>query len=75
MATTALTVTLTSKTAIRFKNIKIHTENSYQSEFLFIQDNVYNDYRTIFYHLLHQWMKIWESGHKLKQGHKLLRLP
>ena len=32
--------------------------NSYQPEFLFIQDNVYNHYRKIFYHLLHQWMKI-----------------
>ena len=50
MATTALTVTLTSKTAIHI--------NSYQSEFLFIQDNISNDYRKVFHHFLHQWMKI-----------------
>ena len=57
------------------KIFKIHTDNSYQSEFLFIQDNVYTDYRTIFNHLLHQWMKIWKSGRKLRQRHKLVRLP
>ena len=28
-----------------------------------------------FYHLLHQLIKIWKSGHKLRQGHKLVRLP
>ena len=57
------------------KILKIHTDNSYQSELLFIQDNVYNDYRTVFYHLLHQWIKIWKSGYKLRQSHKLVRLP
>ena len=28
-----------------------------------------------FYHLLHQWMKIQKSDQKLRQGHKLVRLP
>ena len=28
-----------------------------------------------FCHLLHQLIKIWKSGHKLRQGHKLVRLP
>ena len=74
MATTALAVKLTSKTVVHLKNIQIHTDNSYQTEFFFIQDNVYNYYRTVFYHLLHQWMKIWKSGHKLRHGHKLVRL-
>ena len=57
------------------KYSKFTPKNSYQSKFLFIQDNVYNDYRTVFYHLLHQWLKIWKSGHKLRQVHKLVRLP
>ena len=42
MAITALPVTLTLKTAVH------SYDNSYQSEFLSIQDNVYSDYRTVF---------------------------
>ena len=70
MATSVLMETLSSKTAVHLKNI----QNS-RRQFLFIYDNVYTDYRTVFYHLLHQWMKIWKSDHKLRQGHKLVRLP
>ena len=58
-----------------YKIFKIHTDNSYKFEFLFLQDNVHNDYRTVFYHLLHQRMKTWKSGHKLRQSHKVVRLP
>ena len=55
-----LPLTLASKMAVYLKNIQNshRHDNSYQSEFLFIHDNVYNDYRTVFYHLLHEWMKI-----------------
>ena len=45
-----------------YEIFKIHTNNSYQPKFLFIQDNVYYDYRTIFYHFassMNKNMKKW----------------
>ena len=35
-------------TAIHLKNIQNSLRQFIQSEFLFIRDNVYNDYRTVF---------------------------
>ena len=35
-------------TALQYSIFKIHNDNSYQFEFLFIQVNVYNGYRTVF---------------------------
>ena len=54
MATTAIAVTLTLRTAVHLKNIQNSHRQSYQSELLFIQDNVYNDERTVFHHLHHE---------------------
>ena len=62
MATTALTVH--SYTHIKnggsFKKYSKFTPKiiHINPNFLLIQGNVYNDYRTVFYHLFHQCIKI-----------------
>ena len=58
-----------------FKILKFNTYNSYQSYFLLFQDNVYKNYRKVFYHLTYKWRKIWTNVHKLVRVPKLVRLP
>ena len=63
------------KSGRSFKKYSKFTPTIHITEFLSIQDNFYTDYRTVFYDLLHQWLKLWKSGYKLRKVEKPMSLP